>query len=95
MKHALAILILLAAGPASATDAMTFCHQALTADVSKYTDDQFKSTLCTASKVYLHAAKTGDHEATSTCMKAIDKMMPEFARRFPGRKPHEVVGRCE
>ena len=87
--------MLLAAELASATDAITFCNQALTADVSKYTDDQFKSTLCTASKVYLHASKAGDHKATSTCMKAIDMMMPEFARRFPGRKPHEVVGRCE
>lgn len=95
MKHAPAILMLLAAGPASATDAMTFCHQALTADVSKYTGSQFKNTICTASKVYLHASKAGDHEAMSTCMKAIDTMMPEFARRFPGRKPHEVVGRCE
>lgn len=94
MKHALAILVLLAARPASATDAMTFCHQVLTADVSKYTDDQFKSRLCAASKVYLHAAKTGDH-ATSACMKAMKMMLPEFARRFPGRKPHEVVGRCE
>jgi hypothetical protein len=61
MKHALAILVLLAARPGSATDAMTFCHQVLTADVSKYTDDQFKSGLCAASKVCLHAAKTGDH----------------------------------
>jgi hypothetical protein len=48
-----------------------------------------------ASKVYQHAAKIGDHEATSACMKALEKMMPDFARRFPGRKPHEVVGRCE
>jgi hypothetical protein len=90
----LAILVLLA-WPASATDAMTFCHQVLKADVSKYTNDQFKSRLCTASKVYLHGAKTGDHEATSACMKAMEMMLPEFARRFPGRKPHEVVGRCE
>jgi len=95
MKQALAILMLLAAWPASATDAMTFCHQVSTADVSKYTNDQFKSRLCTASKVYLHAAKKSDHEATSACMKAMEMMLPEFARRFPGRKPHEVVGRCE
>jgi hypothetical protein len=87
--------MLFAARPASATDAMTYCHQALTADVSKYTNEQFKSTLCTASKVYLQAAKTGEHEATSACMKAMKMMMPEFARRFPGRKPHEIVGRCE
>jgi hypothetical protein len=73
--------MLFAARPASATDAMTYCHQALTADVSKYT--------------YLQAAKTGEHEATSACMKAMKMMMPEFARRFPGRKPHEIVGRCE
>jgi len=94
MKHTLVILLMLAATPASAAD-MTFCHQALAADVSKYTDDQYKSTLCMASKVYQHAAKIGDHEATSVCMKALEKMMPDFARRFPGRKPHEVVGRCE
>ena len=84
--------MLLAARPASATEVMTFCHQSLTADVSKYTNDEFKSTLCTASKVYLRAAKTGDHEATSTCMKAMNLMMPEFAQRFPGRKPHEIWG---
>jgi hypothetical protein len=47
-----------------------------------------------ASKVYQHAAKTGDPEAMSVCMKALEKMMPDFARRFPGRKPHEVVGRA-
>src|SRR5262245_37727337 len=94
MKRTLVILLMLAATPASAAD-MTLCHQALAADVSKYTDDQYKSTLCMASKVYQHAAKIGDHEATSVCMKALEKMMPDFARRFPGRKPHEVVGRCE
>src|SRR5262249_53723647 len=94
MRHTLAILLLLAATPVSAAD-ITLCHQALAADVSNYTDAQYKSTLCMASKVYQHAAKTGDHEATSACMKAMEKMMPDFARRFPGRKPHEVVGRCE
>ena len=94
MKRTLAILLMLAATPASAAD-MTLCHQALAADVSKYTDDQYKNTLCMASKVYQHAAKTGDHEATSVCMKAMEKMIPDFARRFPGRKPHEVVGPCE
>jgi hypothetical protein len=52
------------------------------------------STLCMASKVYQQAAKIGDHEATSACMNAMEKMMPDFARRFPGRKPHEVVGRA-
>jgi hypothetical protein len=94
MKRTLAILLILTATPASAAD-MTLCHQALAADVSKYTDDQYKSTLCMTSKMYQHAAKTGDHKATSACMKAMKKMMPDFARRFPGRKPHEVVGRCE
>jgi hypothetical protein len=95
IKRTLAILMLLAATPASATDAMTFCRQELTADVAKYNDDEFKSTLCTASKMYVQAAKAGDNEASSACMKAMKMMKPEFARRFPGRKPHEVVGRCE
>ena len=86
---------ILLATPVSATDAVTVCQQALTTDISKYTDNQFKSTLCTASIVYQRSAKTGDHAAMSACMKAIEKMLPDFARRFPGRKPHEVVGRCE
>lgn len=94
MKRA-ATILMLAAMPASATDALTFCHRALAADLSKYSDDQFKTTLCSASKVYLQATKAGDHAASSACMKTIEKMMPEFAKRFPGRKPHEVVGRCE
>ena len=94
MRHTLAILLLLAATPTSAAD-ITLCHQALAADVSNYTDALYKSTLCMASKVYQHAAKTGDHQATSACMKAMEKMMPDFVRRFPRRKPHEVVGRCE
>jgi hypothetical protein len=89
------VSLMLLATPASATDSVTLCHQALSADVLKYTDSQFKSTLCTASIVYQRAAKAGDHEAMSVCMKAIEKMIPDFARRFPGRKPHEVVGRCE
>src|SRR5262249_7397604 len=75
MKRTLVILLMLAATPASAAD-MTLCHQALAADESKYTDDQYKSTLCMASKVYQHAAKIADHEATSVCMKALEKMMP-------------------
>ena len=94
ISSGLVILILLAT-PVSATDAVTVCQQALTTDISKYTDNQFKSTLCTASIVYQRSAKTGDHAAMSACMKAIEKMLPDFARRFPGRKPHEVVGRCE
>src|SRR5262245_27884810 len=66
MRHTLAILLLLAATPTSAAD-ITLCHQALAADVSNYTDALYKSTLCMASKVYQHATKTGDHQATSAC----------------------------
>jgi hypothetical protein len=93
MKRTLVIL-LLAATPGSAAD-MTLCHHALAANVSKDTHEQYKGTLRMASKVYQQAAKIGDHEATSVYMKAMEKMMPDFARRFPGRKPHEVVGPCE
>jgi hypothetical protein len=89
------VSLMLLAMPASSADPVTLCHQALSADVLKYTDSQFKSALCTASIVYQRAAKAGDHEVMSVCMKAIEKMIPDFARRFPGRKPHEVVGRCE
>ena len=76
--------LMLLAMPASSADPVTLCHRALSADVLKYTDSQFKSTLCTASIVYQRAAKAGDHEAMSVCMKAIEKMIPILLDGFRG-----------
>ncbi len=80
--------------PAISQDA-AFCFNvnrvAREASLRQYTDNQIENGLCMTSKL---AAQRAGSDAGTLCMRAAEFMMIEFQRRFPGRAPNTVIGRC-
>ena len=76
---------------AAADDYATFCSKAQRVEASTLTNEQYVKVLCMTSKIAVQAGRDGDTEAASSCMTAMERVMPDFDRRFPGQVPSDVV----
>ncbi|MBI3794276.1 MAG: hypothetical protein HY280_06055 [Nitrospinae bacterium] len=59
-----------------------------------YSDKQIENGLCMTSIEVVWAIGTDDSFKEDVCGQAAQYMMIEFNKRFPGRSPNEVIGKC-
>ncbi len=62
--------------------------------LKEYTDKQIENGLCMTSKEVLNAIVNDNPTKEAVCTTATEHMMREFLRRFPGREPSSVIGKC-
>jgi hypothetical protein len=83
---------------AANSQALTFCAMANQVDqglgLQRYSDDQIRNGLCMTSRELVKAMANNDTATEEACNVATVAMYREFVRRFPGRDPKSVIGRC-
>jgi hypothetical protein len=62
--------------------------------LSIYSNAQIENGLCMTSREMVKAISNDDSVTQAVCNPATVAMYQEFLRRFPGRDPKSVVGRC-
>lgn len=95
---AAAISCLLCLVPNAAAPQAVFCSKIIevssSGGLAGMPDNLIENGTCMASREAVSAISKGDSAAEQLCVEATRRMMKEFARRFPGRDPSSVAGRC-
>jgi hypothetical protein len=93
------VLATLATGPALAAEPEL---QSMCAQMASWTPKQLQELkdvdlekfTCISAKATLRATMTRDGAAEANCRTGMKKLLEEFKRRWPGREPSEVTGKC-